>query len=42
MSAMAWAYRPKPSLHGLILRKSSIKNHNNIITGLVIIRIKHN
>ena len=28
-------------LHGLSLRKSSIKNHNNIISDWVIIRIKH-
>ena len=27
MSAPAWAYRPKPSLHGLSLSKSPIKNH---------------
>ena len=27
MSAPAWAYRPKPPLHGLSLSKSTIKNH---------------
>ena len=27
MSTSAWSYRPKPSLHGLNLSKSSIKNH---------------
>ena len=27
MSAPAWAYRPKPPLHGLSLSKSPIKNH---------------
>ena len=27
MSDMAWAYRPKPLLHGLSLKKSPIKNH---------------
>ena len=27
MSAPAWAYQPKPPLHGLNLRKSPIKNH---------------
>ena len=32
----------KPSFHGLNLRKSPIKNRNNIISNRVIIRIKHN
>ena len=27
MSTPAWAYRPKPPLHGLSLQKSPIKNH---------------
>ena len=27
MSALAWAYQPKPPLYGLNLRKSPIKNH---------------
>ena len=27
MSAPAWAYWPKPPLHGLNLNKSPIKNH---------------
>ena len=27
MSALTWAYRPKPPLHGLSIRKSPIKNH---------------
>ena len=27
ISAMDWAYQPKPPLHGLSLRKSLIKNH---------------
>ena len=26
-SSTAWAYQPKPPLHGLSLRKSPIKNH---------------
>ena len=42
MSAMIWAYWPKPPLHGLSLRKSLIKNHNNIISVWIIIWIKHN
>ena len=42
MSTTAWAYWLKPLLHGLSLRKSPIKNCNNIILGRVIIRIKHN
>ena len=29
-------------LHRLSLKKSSINNHNNIISGWVIIQIKHN
>ena len=32
----------KPSFYGLNLRKSPIKNRNNIISNRVIIRIKHN
>ena len=32
----------KPLLHGLSFRKSLIKNRNNIISGWVIIWIKHN
>ena len=40
--AMKWAYRPKPPLHGLNLRKSPIKKPRNIISGRVVIRIKHN
>ena len=32
----------KPPLYKLSLRKSPIKNHNNIILGQIIIRIKHN
>ena len=35
MSAPAWACRPKPLLHGLILRKSPIKKPRNIISGQV-------
>ena len=27
MSASAWAYQPKPPLHGLSLNKSPIKNY---------------
>ena len=27
MSTLAWAYQPKPSFHGLSLKKSLIKNH---------------
>ena len=27
ISTLAWAYQPKPSLHGLNLKKSPIKNH---------------
>ena len=42
ISATAWAYQPKILLHGLSHRKSPIKNHNNIISGRIIIRIKHN
>ena len=34
--------RPKPPLHGPSLRKSPIKNYNNIILGRVIIQIKYN
>ena len=30
MSTPAWAYRPKPLLHGLSLRKSPIKNHSTL------------
>ena len=33
MSALAWAYWPKPPLHGLNLNKSPIKNHT-ILFGL--------
>ena len=40
MSATTWAYQPKPSLHGLSLRKSPMKNHNNIILSWVTIQIK--
>ena len=36
------AYRPKPLLHELNLRKSPIKKPRNIISGRVVIRIKHN
>ena len=36
------AYRPKPLLHELNLRKSPIKKPHNIISGRVVIRIKHN
>ena len=35
-------YWPKPLLHRLSHRKSPIKNYNSIISGRVIIRIKHN
>ena len=42
VSTTAWTYQPKHSLHGLSFRKSLIKNHNNIISGRVIIQIKHN
>ena len=38
----AWTCRLKPLLHGLSLKKIFIKNHNNIISGCVIIQIKHN
>ena len=38
----AWADRPMLPLHKLSLRKSPIKNYNNIISGHVIIRIKYN
>ena len=31
MSDIAWAYRPKPPLHRLSLKKSSIKKPRNII-----------
>ena len=33
----AWAYRPKPPLHGLNLRKSPIKKPCNIISGQIVI-----
>ena len=42
MSDIAWAYRPKPSLHELNLKKSSIKNHTTLFgssTGLNITRL---
>jgi len=35
-------YQPKFLLYELSLRKSLIKNHNNIISGRIIIWIKHN
>ena len=42
MSDIAWAYRPKPPLHELSLKKSSIKNHTTLFgssTGLNITRL---
>ena len=35
-------HQKNPNLHGLSLKNSLIKNYNNIISGRVIIRIKHN
>ena len=37
MSAPAWACQPKPSLHGLSLRKSPFKNHATLfVSGQVV------
>ena len=36
------AYQPKSSLYGLSVKKSPIKNYNNIILSQFIIWIKHN
>ena len=41
-TTMDWADGPMLPLHRLSLRKSPIKNYNNIILGQVIIRIKYN
>ena len=43
--AKKWAKkgcRPKPLLHRLSLKKNPIKYHNTLISGRVIIQIKHN